>query len=344
MNNRIRVSVDDIYREIYVEPGELAFKIAEQYNYQPYMIQRYLQILGFDNTLKLLQAFEKRPKPVVKTNTRLISSIDLKKRLIELGFVLEEIDWIGDAYRIVKQPGSPTIGSTHEYLKGYYYVYRDSASIIPPLLLVENYKGDVLDACAAPGGKTVLLSELIGDNNTVYANDIALYRLKTLVSHLIRMKISNVKIIWSDVSKLPRLINKKFDRILLDAPCSGEGIIMLDPSRKTKTSLRDLSIIVKKEIELLNSCLEILGDNGILVYTTCSIAPEENEYVVSKIIETRNDVEVVKPSLQLFKWSSGLKSFGRIVFNQSVENCVRIWPHLHNMIGLTICILSKKRY
>ncbi|MEM1742292.1 MAG: RsmB/NOP family class I SAM-dependent RNA methyltransferase, partial [Desulfurococcaceae archaeon] len=93
-----------------------------------------------------------------------------------------------------------------------------------------------------------------------------------------------------------------------------------------------------------NSCLEILDDNGILVYTTCSIAPEENEYVVSKIIETRNDVEVVKPSLQLFKWSSGLKSFGRIVFNQSVENCVRIWPHLHNMIGLTICILSKKRY
>lgn len=344
MKIELNISIDSIYREIYVEPGDLAVKLAKQYGYQPYMIQRYLQILGLENTIKLLDTFEKKLKPVIRVNSKLINTDKLTSRLENLGFKFEEIKWVSNSYRVVKQPDSPTIGSTHEYLKGYYYVYRDSASLLPPLLLTYDYRGDAIDLCAAPGGKAVFIAEEIGGENTLYANDIALYRLKTLINHLVRMKINNVKVLWSNASKLPYLINKKFQRILLDAPCSGEGIVMLDPSRKTKTTLRDLSIIIKREIELLYSSLELLNNDGLLVYTTCSIAPEENEYVVTKILELRNDVEVIKPFSKPFNWSSGLKSFGKHVFHSDVENCIRIWPHIHNMIGLTICILSKKRY
>lgn len=344
MKKDFELSIENIYREIYVEPSELASKLASKYGYQPYMVQRYLSILGLENTIKLLDIFNKNLKPVIRTNTKLIDSDKLINRLEKIGFSFEEIRWVYNSYRVVKQPDSPTIGSTHEYLKGYYYVYRDSASLLPPFILIYDYKGDVLDICAAPGGKTIFIALEIGDKHIVYANDIALYRLKTLVNHLARMKISNVKVTWSDARKLPYLLKKKFQRILLDAPCSGEGIIMFDPGRKTKTSLRDLSIIIKREIELLNSALEILDENGLLVYTTCSIAPEENEYVVSKILELRNDVDIVKPVVKLFDWYSGLKSCGKLVFNKNTENCVRIWPHVHNMIGLTMCILVKKRY
>lgn len=343
MRNSLSIDTSTIYREIFVEPGVLANKLARQYGYQPYMIQRYLQILGLENTLKLLEAFKKKPKPVIRTNTLLIDSDKLINKLVSLGFYFEEIEWVRDAYRVVNKPVSPTIGSTHEYLKGYYYVYRDSAPLLPPLLLTHDYRGDVLDMCAAPGGKTVFIAEEIGNKHYVYANDLVLYRLKTLVSHLIRMRISNVKVLWSDARKLSYLINKKFERILLDAPCSGEGIIMIDPVRKTKTTLRDLCIIVKKELEILNSGIELLNNDGYLIYTTCSIAPEENEYVVSKILEYRSDIVLVKPFIKLFEWSSGLKNYGKISFHEDVENCIRIWPHLNNMIGLTICILKKTK-
>jgi len=335
--------IDTIYRDIYVKPGEQAAKLAMQYGYLPYMVQRYIYMIGYSETKALLDAFEKPLKPVIRTNTLKIDGDKLYRRLEDLGYVLEPVKWAPYSYRVVEEPDSPSIGATHEYLKGLYYVHRDAASLIPGILLTHEYSGEVLDLCAAPGGKATHMAQLLEDKHVVWANDLVLYRLRSLVSHVMRMGFRNIRVIWSDARKTYRLLNKRFTRVLLDAPCSGEGTIMLDPGRKTRTRLIDLARIVKREIELLYYAFEILEKDGILTYVTCSIAPEENEYVIAKLIELRNDVEVIDPPLKLLDHSSWITTYHKHRFPNELRRCIRIWPHKHGLIGFTTCLLRKTR-
>ncbi len=333
----------EIIKEIRVRKvSKEALVLARKYNYRAYMIERYVRILGLEEAKKLIEAFEKPLPQAIRCNHLKIDCSELENRLTELGFVLEKVPWSIHGYRVMKEPYSPTIGSTHEYLKGYYYVYRDIAPMIPPLLLVEKGEKDVIfDGCAAPGGKATHLAQLMEGEGLVIANDIALYRLMALISHVIRLGLKNIIVTWHDLRLLAKKIKRKFNKILLDVPCSAEGTIMLDKTRKYKTTQLDLAKIVAREIELLNSGIEMLSDNGILMYVTCSIAPEENEYVVSQVINSRNDAVVIAPQKKLFEWDKGLRYFGNHEFHWSVENCIRIWPHKHNMIGMTICIIEK---
>ena len=340
----LKVDWKKIYYEIKITKiSSDAHKLAKKYGYLPYMIERYLELFGYDETIELLNSFEKKVEPVIRCNDLLVDCKWLINRLEELGFELKHIPWSIHGYRIIKQPLRPSIGATHEYLKGYYYVHRDAAPLIPSLLLVKQGEiADVLDGCAAPGGKATHIAQLMLGKGLVVANDLVLYRIKALIGHVLRMGFRNIIVTWSDLRKLPRLVNKKFKKILLDVPCSAEGTIMLDPSRKKKTNQRDLARIVAREIELLKAGIELLDKDGLLVYTTCSIAPEENEYVISKITERFEDIELVKPSKKLFEWCNGITSYKNIVENRELGKCIRTYPHRHNMIGMTICLLKKK--
>ncbi len=339
---RKTISIDEIIRDIYVSPSKLAIKLARKYRYLPYMIERYIRILGVRETTKLLEAFEKPLAPVIRTNTLLIKPEKLAEILENIGFKLESITWLPYAYRVIGAPGSPSIGSTHEYLKGLYYVHKDAAALLPPVLLVDNdYEGYVLDMCAAPGGKATHLAQLIYGRGRVIANDLVLYRIKSLVSHVMRMRLNNIDVTWADARKLPSIMKMRFKRILLDAPCSGEGTIMFDPGRKTRTTIKDLAVIVKRELELLVAALNMLEPGGILAYSTCSIAPEENEYVIYRLMMIRDDFEIVKPRNKLFEWSPWLTSYKDMDYPDDYMKCIRIWPHIHGMMGFTVCLLRK---
>ncbi len=335
-------SVDEILREIRVEPSRTARRLASRYGYLDYMVQRYIDMLGINEAEKLLEAFEKPLKPVVRCNDLLIDCNKLVRRLERLGFKLRRIDWSIHGYRVVEEPGSPTIGATHEYLKGYYYVHRDAASLIPGILLIgDHYTGMVLDMCAAPGGKTTHIAQLLRGGGKIIANDLVLYRLKALIGHIARMRFDNIHVLWSDARKLPALLDEKYERILLDVPCSGEGTIMFDPGRKTRTTQKDLARIVRREIELLHSGIKLLSPDGILTYVTCSIAPEENEYVLTKVLEERSDIEIIEPPIRLFEWDKWYTGIGRHDYHPDLEKCIRVWPHKHGMIGFTTCLLRR---
>lgn len=337
----IKVDSAEVYRDIEVEVSSEAEELALKFGYRGYMIQRYILMYGYEGAFKLVESFEKRPKPVLRVNTLVAEPEEVYLRLYEKGFDLEVIDWYPYAFKVLREPDKPTVGSTHEYMKGYYYVYRDAAPLIPAILLAHGYCGDVLDACAAPGGKTTFLAELVHGCGCVFANDLVLRRIRPLVSHIVRMGYDNVVVTWSDLTKFPSIVKRRFSRILLDAPCSGEGVIALDPSRRGRTSLMDLAKLVSKQISLIDTALDLLEEDGVLVYTTCSIAPEENEYVVSRILDLRNDVEVVEPEVKLLDWDPGLTVFHRLEFNHMVEKCVRVTPFKHESIGLTLCLMKR---
>jgi len=337
------IDLGEIYRDIYIEPSRIALELSKKYGYLPYMVQRYIDMLGEEEALKLLESLEKPVKPVVRTNNVLIEPSKLRRRLENLGFKLEEIPWSPISFWIVESPSTPSIGATHEYLKGYYYLHRDATSLIPVELLMHEYNGNVLDACAAPGGKATYIGQILwGSNSFVLANDLVLYRLRALVGHVARMKLNNIVVTWCDARKLRDKINMRFQRILLDSPCSGEGRISVDPGRKTRTSILDLAIMVKREIELLYSVVDLAERDGLIAYVTCSTAPEENEYVVNKVLDQRGDLEVVESPVRLFKYSRGLTQYRTLRFRRELENCIRIWPHIHGLFGYTICLLRKR--
>jgi 16S rRNA C967 or C1407 C5-methylase (RsmB/RsmF family) len=116
---------------------------------------------------------------------------------------------------------------------------------------------------------------------------------------------------------------------------------MFDPSRKRKTGEKELAALVKREIEILASAIELLESGGILVYSTCSIAPEENEYVISKILRIYNkEIEIIDPRIDI--WSRGIHGIWIKDLSTDVRKCIRTWPHKHHMGGSFVCIIRKK--
>lgn len=329
-----------IIEDISIKPSKESIKLANKYGYRPYMIERYLNMFSLDEVVDLLEAFEKKLNPVIRCNDVKVECQQLIKSLGNLGFKLVHLKWSKVGFRVVNFPESPTIGSTHEYLKGYYYVYRDAASLIPPIILNPKPNDVVLDMCAAPGGKATHIAQLMENKGILIANDISLSRLNVLKNHVKRMGFTNIVITNFDGRKIDKFIKFKLNKVLLDAPCSAEGAIMFDPERKTKTSIYDLAKIIDRELKLLDSAIKILNVDGIVVYTTCSIAPEENEYVISKILEKWGDKVIVeKPKLNL--WSKGITEFHKLKFHEEVKECIRVWPHKHNMEGFFVCILRR---
>jgi len=335
------ISYKDIANELKIDIiSNEALTLAKKYGYLPYIVQRYIDMLGLKDAEKLLEVFEYfKYAPAVLCNYLYTDCDKLVHKLEEMGFSLNRIPWCKYCYKVVSQPESPTLGATHEFLKGLYYVYRDSSSLVPPLILNPSENSYVLDMCAAPGGKTIHILLLVNDRGFVVANDISFRRSISLVSNLYRMGFKSYIVLNENATKLPNKINIKFDYILLDAPCSAEGAIMFDHSRKTKTSQQDLAKLVKREIELLYIATELVKPGGKIVYTTCSIAPEENEYVITKVLEHVDNIEVLTP--QMNQWSKGLTKFRNIEFNKDISKCIRIWPHIHNMEGYFICLLRK---
>ena len=153
------------------------------------------------------------------------------------------------------------------------------------------------------------------------------------------MGVLNSIILNYDSKNLPKL-NIKADKILLDAPCTGEGLINQDPSRKKSKSLSDISKMSKIQVELLKSGLSSLKSGGTLVYSTCSIGPEENEVVVDKALKDKENFEILKMPYQF--GVNGLLEYNGKTFTRNIVNAQRLYPHLHETIGFFMCLIVKK--
>lgn len=176
----------------------------------------------------------------------------------------------------------------------------------------------VLDMAAAPGGKTTYLGQLMGNKGILVANELKKDRLSSLVANLARMGITNSIVVNMDGRKVPECL-KSFDRVLLDAPCTGLGIISRDPSVRTQKTREDVLKMAHLQKELALAALDAIDADsptgGILVYSTCSVTVEENEQVVNYILKKRH----VK-LLPVFP--EGTEDVGRPVRTS--------WPALHD--------------
>jgi len=337
----LRVSAHDVLKIMgWWSCSDWAKRISDRYGYLTYMICRYEELLGRDETIMLLESFERFvPRVTIRVNDLQIRPLELVNRLRRLGFVLKPVEWCSYCFEILENPSSPSVGATHEYLKGFYFVYRDPAPTIPPIVLSPRPGSIALDMCAAPGGKATHVLQIMRDEGVLIANDKAKNRIPVLISHFVRMKLRSYVVTRMDGRELPRHFRETFDYILVDVPCSAEGGIMFDPSRKTRTRPEDLAKLVAREIELLAAAIEVAKPGAKIVYSTCSIAPEENEFVVSRVLDLYKNVRVVEPPLNL--WDCGLEDVPKLELHSEVRKCIRIWPHRHGMQGFFVCLLEK---
>ena len=300
------------------------------------MISRYIKMLGYEDTIQLLEQNERPLTPSLRVNPIKINTKVLLKRLQSKGFKLEPVNKIPYAFRVLQEPQN--LGSLHEFLQGYYHL-QNIASMLPPLILDPSPKDIVIDMCAAPGSKSTQLASIMKNKGRLILIEKDFERLKALNANIRRLGVYNCITLNMDASKIGQL-GIKADKILLDAPCTGEGLIRQDPSRKTSRTEKNKKKMAKIQKSLLLSGLNALKSGGYLLYSTCSIAPEENEFVINDVLKKNPNTHIIK-----LKEDFGMKGFTEIFgksLNSELVNTQRIYPHIHNTIGFFICLLKKQ--
>ncbi|MBX5328353.1 MAG: RsmB/NOP family class I SAM-dependent RNA methyltransferase [Candidatus Bathyarchaeota archaeon] len=270
------------------------------------------------------------PKQAIRVNKMNIAEEELVKRLQASGIELEKISFLNDGYWICKSKFS--VGATPEYLLGLYSI-QEAAAQIPATLFTDLKNKIVLDACAAPGGKTVQLADLMHNTGVIVALDVDKCRLTALSNHLERCNVHNTVVYKMDARQASRL-NMKFDRILLDVSCSGN--FSTDKDWFKRRTIKDVERNAKLQREMLAEAAKILKNDGELVYATCSLEPEENELNINWAIETLN--------LQTEKINCYGEEAPTNIFNKqldaSIRNCKRIWPEQTQ--GFFVCKLKRR--
>ncbi|AFD00336.1 ribosomal RNA methyltransferase NOP2 [Methanocella conradii HZ254] len=302
--------------------------LARKYGYPEYMVARFARFVP--DLERFLASMEEPPRTYIRVNTLRINPNALIKRLSDKGFTLRETD-VPDCLEVTGEPYS--IGASAEFLSGYFYV-QDKSSMVPPLALAPQPGDVVIDMAASPGGKTTHLAQMMGNRGLLIAIEVDESRLAGLRSNLGRCGIMNTVLFHMDARDVARL-EIKADKILLDAPCTGEGVIAKDRSRKTSRGIEDIKYCSGLQEELIDAAHACLKPGGILVYSTCSFAPEENEcnvdYAIKKYGMKVEPIPYGEP---------GLTSFGGLAFEPQVKNARRLYPHIHGTSGFFVARLK----
>nr|MBE5725209.1 putativeputative ribosomal RNA methyltransferase NOP2 [Cucujiformia] len=219
-----------------------------------------------------------------------------------------------------------------EYLGGHYMI-QGASSLLPVMALAPQENERILDLAAAPGGKASHIAALMKNTGVLFANDINKDRIKAVVGNFHRLGVINSVITSMDGRKYPQIL-KDFDRVLLDAPCSGTGVVTKDTSVKTSKDEQDVQRCYNLQRQLLLAAIDCVNakstSGGYIVYSTCSILPEENEWVIDYALKKRN-VKLVPTDLDF--GVEGFVNYRHHRFHPTMKLTKRFYPHKHNMDG-----------
>ena len=281
------------------------------------------------------------PRPVViRTNTLKTHRRDLAQALINRGVTLEPVGkWSKIGLQIFESP--VPLGATPEYLAGH-YILQAASSFLPVMALAPQEHGRVLDMASAPGGKTTHIAALMKNTGCIFANDSNKSRAKGLIGNIHRLGAKNTIVCNYDAREFPRVIGG-FDRVLLDAPCSGTGVIAKDASVKTNKTERDFLMLPHLQKQLLLAAIDSVDHasktGGYVVYSTCSVTVEENEGVVQYALSKRPNVKLVETGLIFGK--EGFTAYMGKSFHKSMKMTRRYYPHAFNVDGFFVSKFKK---
>ncbi len=300
--------------------------LCYDFSFDRWMIEMFIKQYGKEDALRILRGLNTIPYVTVRVNTCKADYDEVYERLEEEGYDIEEGAFSPEA--IIIKKGS-AIEKNKLYQEGLITVQDESAMLVAPLF---DLRGDeqVMDLCSAPGTKATHIGELMMNKGKVVAFDIHDHKLALIKENIDRLGLTNVEVELGDATK----INSKYinwaDRVLLDVPCSGLGIIRKKPEIKWNKKNNDLTEVVKVQKEILKNAWNYLREGGELVYSTCTLNKKENEEVIDWFVERNSDCEVEKVFLG---------KADNVVYNDN--GSVTILPNKY-MDGFFIAKLKKK--
>lgn len=266
--------------------------LSLQYSYPKWLIEKWINDYGIQLTEDIISPAKTGDAISIRVNTMRISPADLKARFKDLGIAVEDGHHLDEALRIVN---IGDIESNPLYQSGYFTIQGES-SMLDAHIVDPQPDEVILDACSAPGGKAIHMAELMKGQGQVQAWDVHEHRVDLIKRNKTRMGAGIVLPKANDAAILKEDYIDKFDRVLVDAPCSGFGIIHKKPDIKLKADPSELKDLVRLQSRILNTCSKYVKPGGILVYSTCTINPQENEDMVHGFLAEREDFHLEDPS------------------------------------------------
>lgn len=301
--------------------------LALQFSVPEWLVVRWLDRWGRDETHELLQSMSRSSPVSLWVNPALGTAEELARDLREEGIETQESEWMPHCLRVVK--GNPATSRSFRQGKGY---LQDEGSQAIALLLPVGPGLTVLDACAAPGGKSFILASRTGAGGKVIAVDRAVSRLRRLLHNRARLRIDNVFPLAADMERRPPF-SSTFEAVLLDAPCTGTGVMGRHPEIRWRLDPGDLTSLVARQRKLLEGATMVVAPGGVLLYSVCSLEPEEGKEQIDWFVDSHPGFETVS-----------LLPFVPILASDAVteEGSVCFLPHRHGTDGFFAALLRRK--
>ncbi|ELR96953.1 16S rRNA (cytosine(967)-C(5))-methyltransferase [Gloeocapsa sp. PCC 73106] len=308
-----------------VLPDDPVQRLGILHSFPDWIVANWLDVLGLEETTQLCQWFNQSPSLDLRVNILKTSVDKMATILIEQGLAVTKLETVPQGLRINGPRGS--IQQLPGYDQGWWVVQDSSAQLVTHLL--DPQPGEkIIDACAAPGGKTTHIAELMGDVGEVWAIDRSFKRLKKVQENLDRLQLNSISLhhLDSSTSELPQ----ECDRVLVDAPCSGNGTLHKRPDLRWRQTPEEIPNLVALQRQILNQAATWVKPGGKLVYATCTLNPPENEDIIQSFLANHSQWSILPPSPDSF-----LSLF------VTPEGWIKIWPHRQQMDGFFMVRLEK---
>jgi len=289
--------------------------LSTYYSHPRFYTEYFYENYGEEFTKKLLKSNNEKPPFTIRVNTLKTNRDELIKSLTKAGFDIEETTY-KNALNVLNPNG---IIDTEFFDKGHFYV-QDLGSILVSSFLNPSKDSKVLDLCAAPGGKTSHISELMDNTGEIIACDKSKGKIKLIKENAERLGCKNISPMINDARVLKEEFINKFDYVLVDAPCSGIGLYRKKPDIKWNKGIEDLKELGVIQLEILNKAKEYVKEKGLLLYSTCSLSKTENEDVIDNFLKENENFKIKK-----------LRD----------KDVLKLFPSVEGSDGFSICLLEK---
>lgn len=308
-------------------PTDLVRRLGILYSFPDWIIQIWLEQIGEEDTTQLCQWFNQSPSIDLRVNPLRVSREEVELAMQAAGVEVKQMSQLPQALRLTGSVGA--IEKLPGFQEGWWTIQDSSAQLVSYLL--NPQPGEiVIDACAAPGGKTTHIAELMTDRGKIWACDRAASRLKKLRANAQRLQLSSIEICTGDSRNLPQFINLA-DRVLVDAPCSGLGTLHRRPDIRWRITPERIEELTRLQGEILSQAATWVKPGGVLVYATCTLHPQENEAVIQSFLESHPHWQIAIPSEPM------LRAFC------APQGWLRVWPYKDQMDGFFMVRLQQKQ-